>query len=126
MFFITILSFSGARNQSVYQQEYKRALDAATDAAGKHTTYISDKNLEDLSTGFGIGLEDKNNIPMDKDEVLEWFYVIFFRNLNVQDNRIVQNKLKSYIPMKALVTYHGISIADYNDNWIVEKDFIMY
>lgn len=125
MFFYTTMSFAGVKNQSIYKQEYKRALDAATDAAAKHTTYADDINIDEFSSGFGIGLEDKNNIPMDKTESLNWFYSIFFRNLDVQDNLSIQEKLKKYIPMKAIITYHGISIADADDNWVVEKDFVI-
>lgn len=67
-------------------------------------------------TRFTLTFEDKNNIWLDKNEALEWFYAVFFCNLDIQDNAFAQERLKTYIPMKALVTYHTIRITDEEDN----------
>lgn len=124
-FFGTYLTYSGVKNEAIYKQEYKRALDAGTDAATKFITYNNELELENLSYGFGSGELNTNNIHIDRDSSLEWFYKLFFRNLDLQDNELAKATLKEYIPMKALITYNNISIADNNDNWILDKDFII-
>lgn len=125
IYFCVCVTFGGIRNQTMFKQEYKRAVDSGTDAAAKHTTYLSDGNIGDLSSGFGEGFQDTNNIPVDCEDSLRWFYNVFYRNLGIQDNTNVQEKIKTYIPMKCLITFNKIQIADVNDNWVVDKDFII-
>lgn len=125
MFFASFLMESGINKQRYYAQEYKRALDSGTDAATKHIKYYNDSDMDDLSYGFGEGFYDTNNIKVDKEESIKWFYKLFFGNLNIREDEVTENKLKQYIPMKALISYNNISIADRNDDWIVDKDFII-
>lgn len=126
LFFLGLfVMIGGMNNQAATVQEYKRALDAAADAAAKHTTYVNESNLSGLSYGYGEGLENSNAIQVDRGEALTWFYHTLFRCLQIEDIPQAQDKLKRYIPMKCLVTFNNLSIADCNDNWIVEKDFVM-
>ena len=115
-------SLSAIRLQSDYAQSYKMSLDTAVDAGVSHITYDTSTDIDDISFGFGIGFEDSNNIPLDRDECLQWFYRIFFRNLNVQDNIESQQVLKESIPMKCVINFSSMSIADENDIWVVDDE----
>lgn len=126
LFSSSMFTLSGIKMQAVYKQEYKRAVDAGVDAAVKYATYIDNGSLDDLSSGFGSGESNKNNIPLDKNKSLEWFYRVFYRSLGIQDNEASQNMLKKYIPMKAFITFDNISIADNKDNWVLDKDFELF
>lgn len=99
-------------------ERYKRALDAGANAAASYRAYNSQSVLTNQGTGYGTGLENGKNIVIRKDEVLIWFYRLFFRNMCISDiNR--QNQIKRYIPMKALICYDRMMIADLDDNWTI-------
>lgn len=125
MFFIG----KGVDNIDIMAERYKRALDAGANAAAKYRAYNSEDMLAGYGTGYGSGLEDSNNVPVDREEALKWFYRLFFRNLGISDiNK--QNELKRYIHMKALILYDRMMIADDCDNWHTydpsgEKEYIM-
>lgn len=123
-FLTALLGFGQLRNQEIYMKQYKQALDAGTDAASKHVTYASGQDLDGLSYGFGEGMEHANHIPVDKEEALEWFYLVLYRSLKLE-NEEMQQKLKKYIPMKCVVSFSNIAIADKNDNWVIDKDFVI-
>ncbi|HYF75322.1 MAG TPA: hypothetical protein VD757_01935 [Candidatus Nitrosocosmicus sp.] len=97
-------------------ERYKRALDAGVNAASKYRAYISDGALDSQGTGFGIGKEDSGNVHIDRQECLKWFYRLFFRNLSIYD-KDKQDRLKKYMPMKAVICYDRLMIADAEDNW---------
>lgn len=106
----------GVDNLDIMAERYKRALDAGANAASGYRAYNTGKMIYDRGIGYGIGLEDSNNVPMDRDEAVKWFYRLFFRNLNIYDPN-KQKELKQYMPMKALILYDRLMIADIDDNW---------
>lgn len=119
----------GVDNIDIMSERYKRALDAGANAASSCRPYNSSEMLYGHSTGYGIGLEDGNNVPIDREEALKWFYRLFFRNLSIYDADR-QEELKRYIPMKALICYDRLMIADEEDDWYTydpagEKEYIM-
>lgn len=119
----------GADNIDIMSERYKRALDAGANAASSYSEYNSDRVLLDQSTGYGIGLENSNNVSINKDEAVNWFYRLFFRNLSI-NNVDKQNELKLYIPMKAIICYDRLMIADASDKWTTydaagEKEYII-
>lgn len=124
-FLTSSLALGGVRRSATYKQEYRRALNSGTDAAAKATAYEDEVDLSSLSFGFGEGLENTNNVRVDKEEALKWFYNLFYSNLGLQDNISIQQALKKYIPMKCIVEFNRLSIADVHDNWVVEKEFII-
>lgn len=115
----------GGQQASNLQDRYKKAIDAGTDAAAKHIAYTTAEHLEKLSIGFGEGMEHSNNINIDKNDSLKWFYEVFFANLGYSNNLEMQNKLKKYIPIKAIIGFDRIYIADKNDNWIAEEEYLI-
>lgn len=117
LFSCFVLTYSGIKREELYTQDYKRALDAGTDAAAKAITYLSAEDLNDLGNGFGTGINDTNSIPVNKENSLTWFYRVLFSNLNIENNIESQNAIKKYIPLKAIIAFEGIWIADVNDNW---------
>lgn len=123
--FISLLGFGSVRKTAITRQEYKRALDAGADAAAKHNTYISEEDLDGLSYGFGEGYEHKNNIRVNKQDSIDWFYKVFFRNIGIEDRPVLQEKLKQYITMKCIIEFDRLSIANEKDEWIIEKQFII-
>ncbi|MGE5629804.1 MAG: hypothetical protein ACM3TR_01765 [Caulobacteraceae bacterium] len=125
IFCFTMLNFSGMGidNLDLVSERYKRALDAGAYAAAKHQSYSTAEYLEGYSSGFGTGTEHMNNLPLNPDESLEWFYRVFYRNLGIEEDKDMQEKLKSYISMKTVVSFDRILIADSNDNWIVGKTY---
>lgn len=125
MFVFMSLAFinRGVDNLDMTRERYKRALDAAANAAASFRTYDNNNSIEKNSYGFGTGLADKANIEINKDDSLIWFYRVFFMNLGLENNLEMQKELKKYIPMKAIVGYEKIMIADLEDNWIVEKNY---
>ena len=82
-------------------------------------------NLKNLSYGYGVGTENKNNIVINKEEALQWFYRVFYRNIGVDDSVQAQKKVNQYLVMKCFVQFDRISIADENDNWLIEKEYII-
>lgn len=112
----------GVDNLTLTTEMYKAALDAGADAAAKYRPYNTVEYLYGSSMGYGSGLESGSNIKVDKAGALQWFYKLFFRNLSINDEKL-QEKLKSYLPMKALVCFDRLLIADVEDNWIYEKQY---
>jgi hypothetical protein len=123
MFFSVSLGFSGIRETATLKQKYKDAIDAGTDAAAKYTTYLNEENLYGLSNGFGEGYKDSLNIQLDKEESLKWFYRVFFRNMGIDENTEFADQVKKYIPIKALIGFDRVYIANEEDVWIEEKPF---
>jgi len=119
----------GVDNIDIMSERYKRALDAGANAASKFRPYNSEELLYAQGTGFGTGPEDRNNVPFDREESLKWFYRLFFRNLGITD-AMRQEELKRYIPMKAVILFDRLMIADADDNWYSyypsgEKEYII-
>lgn len=113
----------GVDNLDATRERYKRALDAAADAAANYRTYDTAYYIEQQASGFGTGKQHKNNVEINKNDSLIWFYRVFFKNLRLENNILMQDQIKRYIPMKAIVGYDKIMIADLKDNWIVDKYF---
>lgn len=114
----------GVDNLSLTTEMYKNALDAGADAAASYRPYDSEEYLLAQSTGYGTGYEDKNNVGVDRDESLKWFYRLFYRNLSVYDKE-EKERLRKYLTMKALVCFDGLEIADVDDNWVYERKYII-
>lgn len=110
-------------NLDTTAERYKRALDAGAYAAAKFNSYATESYLLSNSSGFGTGIEHKNNLPLNPDESLQWFYRVFFRNIGAEKNVVMQDDLKKYMPMKAIVAFDRIMIADHKDNWILSKTY---
>ncbi|MBP7073358.1 MAG: hypothetical protein KBB40_07645 [Clostridia bacterium] len=125
MFFIG----KGIDNIDIMAERYKRALDAGANAASGYRAYYSEGMLYAHGAGFGIGLEDSNNVPVEREEAVKWFYRLFFRNLGIEDTD-KQNEYKRYMPMKAIILFDRLMIADADDNWHTydpagEKEYII-
>lgn len=119
----------GADNIDIMSERYKRALDAGANAAASYRAYNSEEMLYNQGTGYGIGFEDSNNVPIDREEAIKWFYRLFFKNLSINASD-KQQELKKYIPMKAIICYDKLMIADSDDNWhsydpAGEKEYII-
>ena len=125
IFCFSALSFIGigVDNLDHMKDIYKKALDAGTDAAAEYDYYEDEAYLRNIATGFGTGLQHKGNIKIKPDEALEWFYRVFFKNVSLEYNTEAQDKLKQYIPMKALVLFDRIMIANQRDEWIIDKPY---
>ena len=106
----------GVDNIDIMAERYKRALDAGANAAAGYRAYSNEGMLINQGTGYGIGLEDRNNVSIDREEAIKWFYRLLFRNLSISDAD-KQNELKQYIPMKAIICFDRLMIADADDNW---------
>lgn len=125
MFFIG----KGVDNIDIMSERYKRALDAGANAASRYRAYATAEMVGSLGAGYGTGLEDISNVPVDREEALKWFYRLFFRNLGIYDEDL-QASLKRYIPMKAIICYDRLMIADKDDNWCTynptgEKEYVL-
>lgn len=119
----------GIDNIDIMAERYKRALDAGANAASAYRAYNSEKMLYNHGVGFGTGLENSNNVPIEREEAVKWFYRLFFRNLGIKDID-KQNAIKRYIPMKAIILYDRLMIADADDNWHIydpagEKEYMV-
>ncbi len=112
MFFIG----KGVDNIDIMAERYKRALDAGANAASQYRAYNTEGMLLNQGSGYGIGPEDRKNVAINRDEALKWFYRLFFRNLGITAAE-EQKELKRYIPMKAVILYDRLMIADAEDNW---------
>lgn len=106
----------GADNIDIMAERYKRALDAGAYAAASYRAYNEEFYLLNVGTGFGAGLEHSKNVAFDEETSIKWFYRLFFRNLGIE-SREKQDEIKKYIPMKALILYDRLMIADLNDEW---------
>jgi hypothetical protein len=119
----------GVDNLDIAAERYKRALDSGAYAAVSYRAYDEARFLENQGTGFGTGLEDSINIEVDENECLDWFYRLFFRNIGAVSEE-KQDEIREYIPMKALILYDKLKIADVNDEWDTyapsgEKEYLM-
>lgn len=119
----------GVDNIDIMAERYKRALDAGANAASKYRAYNSAMMLDNQGSGYGIGSEDSNNVMIVREEAVMWFYRVFFRNLGITDKN-EQNELKQYIPMKAIILFDRLMLADADDNWnsynpAGEKEYII-
>lgn len=106
----------GVDQIDIMSERYKRALDAGANAAAEYRAYNTWEILENQGSGFGVGLEDSLNVKVDREEALRWFYRLFYRNLGISTEER-QRELKGYIPMKALILYDRLMIADDEDDW---------
>lgn len=121
VFFTPILLIGkGIDHLDIMKDRYKRALDAGANAAVSSLEYSSASSLSNLGNGFGEELRHRNNIHLDRAAALDWFYRVFYRNLNIEKDKQAQDNLKRYIPLKALLSYDTLMIADAKDNWIVD------
>ena len=105
------------------KDRYKRALDAGVSAAARAITYEDENSLEQVATGFGTDNQHANNIAINKEVALNWFYRVFYRNLGIQEDTVAQEMIKKYMPMKAIVGFDRLMIADVNDDWIFEENY---
>lgn len=120
---------SGVDQIDIMSERYKRALDAGANAAAEYRAYNTRDILENQGSGFGVGFEDSLNVKVDREAALKWFYRLFYRNLGVFTME-GQERLARYIPMKALILYDRLMIADAKDNWFAytpegEKKYLM-
>lgn len=120
-FFSLMMINQAADNVSLMVKDFKRALDSGADAAARCISYDTGYYLNKVGTGYGIGTDNSNSIEINKDDAIDWFYKVYFRNLGYSKNPGKQEYLKDYIPAKALVCFDKIYIADSNDDWVTEK-----
>lgn len=106
----------GVDEIDIMAERYKRALDAGANAASEYRAYNTEEILQNQGNGYGTGLEDSLNVKIDREEALKWFYRLFYRNLGINDEER-QKELKRYIPIKAVILYDRLMIADAEDNW---------
>lgn len=119
----------GIDNIDIMSERYKRALDAGANAASGYRTYDAGEMLSLHGYGYGTGMEDSSNVAIDRQDALRWFYRLFFRNLGIYDADN-QEELKKYIPLKAIICYDRLMVADARDNWYTydpegEKEYIL-
>lgn len=125
-FFIPIVFIGkGIDHLDIMKDRYKRALDAGASSAARALVYDDETSMEKASQGFGIDEKHGNNIAIDAEGALQWFYRVFYRNLGIEDDLETQQKLKHNIPIKAIVGFDRLMIADKNDDWIVEKEYLI-
>lgn len=106
----------GVDNIDIMAERYKRALDAGVNAASEYRAYNTGRILLNQGSGYGVGLDNRGNVTIDREEALKWFYRLFYRNLGIKDMS-KQMELRQYIPMKAIILYDRLMIADTEDNW---------
>lgn len=113
----------GIDHLDIMKDRYKRALDAGASAAARAVVYDDEISLKQAAMGFGNEDMHANNISINNDIALNWFYRVFFRNLGIEADITAQENLKQYIPMKAIVGYDKLMVADVNDHWIIEENY---
>lgn len=117
----------GIDHLDIMKDRYKRALDAGASAAARAVVYDDEISLEQVARGFGNEDLHTNNIAINKDAAMNWFYRVFFRNLGIEADMLAQENLKRYIPMKAIVGYDKLMIADVKDHWVFDESYeLMY
>lgn len=116
-----IFTGKGIDHLDIMKDRYKRALDAGVSSAARAVFYENQEGLEQTGMGFGIQQQNANNIPVDKDRALEWFYRVFYKNLGIDNDLAAQKNLNQYIPMKAIAGFDRLMIADVHDNWVAEE-----
>jgi hypothetical protein len=115
----------GVDHLDIMKDRYKRALDAGVSSAARAISYSSEGSLELIGNGFGEEEQSSNNIYIDTDNAMEWFYRVFYRNLGIEKDETAQQNIKRYIPMKAIASFDKLMIADVNDSWIEEYYYII-
>jgi len=121
--FVTPIIFigKGIDHLDIMKDRYKRALDAGANAAVAYVSYDNGENMVQIAAAFGEQAIHANNIVIDKDAALAWFYRVFYRNLRIENDYTAQERLKKYIPMKAIVAFDRLMIADLNDDWVFDE-----
>lgn len=121
--FVTPIIFigKGVDHLDIMKDRYKRALDAGVSSAARAYVYEGQQSLEQTGSGFGTSMQHSNNLVVDRDNALRWFYRVFYRNLGIEDDAQAQENIARYIPMKAIASFDRLMIADLNDQWTVEK-----
>jgi hypothetical protein len=126
VFFTPIIFIGkGIDHLDIMKDRYKRALDAGASSAARALVYDDKDSLEHASMGFGTTTQHGNNISINKENSLNWFYKVFYRNLGIEEDAEAQENLKRYIPMKAIAGFDRLMIADLDDQWILEKEYLM-
>lgn len=126
VFFTPIIFIGkGIDHLDIMKDRYKRALDAGASSAARALLYDDKESLEHASIGFGTKAQHGNNISINKENSLNWFYRVFNRNLGIEDDTTAQENLKRYIPMKAIAGFDRLMIADLDDQWILEKEYLI-
>jgi hypothetical protein len=121
-FFVPIIFVGkGIDHLDIMKDRYKRALDAGVSSAARAVVYEGEQSIKQAGTGFGINNQHGNNILVSKDNALNWFYRVFYRNLDIEGNVLAQEAIKKYIPMKAIAGFDRLMIADIHDDWISEE-----
>lgn len=120
-FFSLMMINQAADNVSFMVKDFKRALDSGADAAARCIAYDTSYHLDKNGTGYGVGSDNSNNIDINKDDAITWFYRVYFKNLGYSKDTEKQEYLKDYIPVKALVCFDRIYIADSNDDWVTDQ-----
>ena len=125
--FVTPIIFigKGIDHLDIMKDRYKRALDAGASAAARAYIYDDRDSLEHAALGFGAEMKHGNNIKMDQDNALDWFYKVFYRNLGIEEDTVTQENIKKYIPMKAIAGFDRLMIANLYDQWIFEKEYLI-
>lgn len=116
------MGWNVVEQQNFNRRLYKNALDSACDAAVSFRTYNSEEYMDNIGYGFGTGELHSFNIKINTDDSLKWFYRVFFKNLGIYSSDM-QTEFKRYIPMKAIISYDKIMIADADDNWVVDQKY---
>lgn len=126
VFFTPIIFIGkGINHLDIMKDRYKRALDAGASSAARAFIYDDMDSLEHAAIGFGSETKHGNNIIVDKENALDWFYRVFYRNLGIEDDILIQETFKKYIPMKAIVGFDRVMIANLNDQWVLEKEYLI-
>ena len=99
-------------NVNTMEGRYKRALDAATYGALKYRKYDDARYMENIADGFD------QDVEIDKDASLKWFYRLFYRNIGIEGNEYAKAELKKYITLKAIIGYDRMYVANEDDEWI--------
>jgi hypothetical protein len=125
--FVTPIIFigKGIDHLDIMKDRYKRALDAGASSAARAYIYDDRDSLEYAAIGFGSEMQHGDNILVDKDNALNWFYKVFFRNLGIEDDMATQENIKKYIPMKAIASFDRLMIANLHDQWIYEREYLI-
>ncbi|MDF2840366.1 MAG: hypothetical protein K0Q99_1138, partial [Clostridia bacterium] len=76
----------GVDHLDIMKDRYKRALDAGCSSAARSVIYDDENSMQQVAMGFGTDVEHANNIMVDKDTALQWFYRVFYRNLGIQED----------------------------------------
>lgn len=87
---------------------YDQAMNNAVNDAASSLSQINGNNSEGFSQSYDI----------DCEKTLSKFYISLFNNLNIGNNKVAQDQIKMYIPLKLIIGYDGY----YINAWINVKD----